>query len=722
MQHPTEARSLTLFTDRLGGLIHEATNQGDTVRVNKLRHLGYQFQLHSRQLSALHWAVITNQLAVVQSLCEQDPDALAVPDSLGRTPLYTAIEANHLELAQFLFEQNPSVIEVVDNEGWTVLHRATKQSNLPMILFLVQQYPDALLVRNALGQLPLHVAAEYARWDVVQVLHQQSPNAIEVRDAKGRTPLHCAVLDGRLDVMQYLYHQYPDAIRLTDHQGWTPLHLAADAMRDLPVLKFLVEVYPEGLNVKNEDGQLPLHVVVNADEYVQENVRYLCQSDPKALRVKDNAGLTPFLLAATAYQLPIMRIFYELDQAVMQDRDDSGTNPLCVFLKTVSSIPEVICVADLQWFFQCDEGLFHEVNQRGSTLLHFAVLVGNLELAQMVYRANPAALSSQNADRCTPMHAASGYLDVSNINLSVVTFLHQQEGGAELLFTKDHKSRLPVHYAAQRGALAVVKYFVQCEPSVINAVDIEGCAPLHLAAQAGHVEMVQFLSGCDRSVVTLENEAGKCAIDFAAEQDHKAVVAFLAVLEAALLEEQMSFPLAQRRSVAHAKKMVRWLRWAYDMDVLVFCREVSRFLRQYGADPGPGSHFLGFLTCVLRMLNPNKVPQCTQVCGHIAQDMLSLYHQNQDEDMLCRAAIFFSFFPNDEMKEFQHRIFSLLLDTPNAPLGELDPVAVLKKNRVFEVYDGARKDGFCFDLPTVFCRISGALPGAINSATAADAG
>ena len=197
-------------------------------------------------------------------------------------------------------------------------------------------------------------------------------------------------------------------------------------------------------------------------------------------------------------------------------------------------------------------------NFRGWTPLHYAALIGCLEVAKhlcnLLEDKNPIA-----NDGLTPLHVAALYGHLSIIeclvphldgdinpakdnaftvlhvaalqgHLNVVAFYTSKLDNPNpiLLSTDKFRGRTPLHYAAQRGHLEVVKHLCNCLKNK-NPSDDNGVTPLHSASDSGHIEIVKHL------VQFLDNKHPKSGrmwdyrtpLEFAWQEGHKEVTNFL---------------------------------------------------------------------------------------------------------------------------------------------------------------------------------------------------
>lgn len=121
----------------------------------------YPWAIHARnndQESALHLAVQTNKIAVVEWLLKQKVGVDAL-DNKGRTPLMYAAYQNNPKMMQLLIDYGAD-LAACDIAGNTVLHycAAIKGSN-PEVLCILDTVRWNVNTGNDVGETPLHYAA-----------------------------------------------------------------------------------------------------------------------------------------------------------------------------------------------------------------------------------------------------------------------------------------------------------------------------------------------------------------------------------------------------------------------------------------------------------------------------------------------------------------------------------------------------------------------------------
>lgn len=90
----------------------------------------------------------------------------------------------------------------------------------------------------------------------------------------------------------------------------------------------------------------------------------------------------------------------------------------------------------------------------------------------------------------------------------------------KLVFTMDETELLPVHWAADRGYLPILKCLVKSGAD-ISARDGEGQTPLHYAASCGHFHAVRYLIA--NGAPSMEDDNGVRPLDIAAPNVRSAV-------------------------------------------------------------------------------------------------------------------------------------------------------------------------------------------------------
>lgn len=164
-----------------------------------------------------------------------------------------------------------------------------------------------------------------------------------------------------------------------------------------------------------------------------------------------------------------------------------------------------------------------------STLLHNAAYTGKLAVVKLLAERNDIKINLLKCLRMTSLHAVcSG--EASNDSLKVILFFLLRKYIAfifqicEILIEKgadinieDFRGYTPLHIAASKGILSIVKFLVDRNDTNIDVRNIFGCTPLHLACEEhkGEVAVLLVEHGAN---IKIKNMYNKTPIDLCSSQ------------------------------------------------------------------------------------------------------------------------------------------------------------------------------------------------------------
>jgi hypothetical protein len=127
------------------GELHDSAYSGDFLNVKKLLGRGVETDLRDRlNHTALHWAII----------------------------------ANNLKIAELLLESGAE-INAVDGDGWTALHIAVSSNNISMVSMLLYRGAN-FDIKNKNGDTPLAIASKNNNQKIAQLLRQEEVNRQQI--------------------------------------------------------------------------------------------------------------------------------------------------------------------------------------------------------------------------------------------------------------------------------------------------------------------------------------------------------------------------------------------------------------------------------------------------------------------------------------------------------------------------------------------------------------
>jgi ankyrin repeat protein len=314
----------------------------------------------------------------------------------------------------------------------------------------------------------LHTAAAYGDLaDVQKALADGAEPGLAIGD--GWTPLHLAALDGHVAVVRALLGAgvAPDARTL---DARTPLSIATEFGHDQTAR--LIAGFGGVEPGAGEDARRMLQAAA-----MEGNLTYLQQLldqgvDPDA---KGADGVTALMAACAERRAAVARVLLEAGA----NPDAAGPDGWPPLIKAVEwGDAEVVrllleCGADPDY-----------PNRLGSTPLGRACLAGRLHTVQALIDAG-ADVSKRGGYGYRPLHLAARNGDVRIAKLLMLR-------GADPFAADNDYALLPLHQAAETGALDMVRLFLRMGQPV-DAPSEERCTALHRAALAGHAQVVELL-------------------------------------------------------------------------------------------------------------------------------------------------------------------------------------------------------------------------------------
>ena len=187
----------------MGNLVQVQVLLAAGIEVNTQNNIGY---------TALYWAAMGGQLALVQALLAAPHIQVNTQDNLGITALHMAADQGHLEVVQALLAAGAQV-NTPGNDGWTALHRAALKCHLEVVQALLADPDIEVNTPDNEGLTALHEAAMRGHLEVVRELLATHDIEVNTPDANGSTARNKAV-----------QREFPEIVAAID------AHIAAQAL------------------------------------------------------------------------------------------------------------------------------------------------------------------------------------------------------------------------------------------------------------------------------------------------------------------------------------------------------------------------------------------------------------------------------------------------------------------------------------------------------------
>ena len=293
--------------------------------------------------------------------------------------------------------------EVDAREGWrgqTALMWAAAENHAAVVAPLVAAGAE-VDARSDAGLMPLAFAVRAGHVRAVDALLDAGAD-VDLALPDGTSPLHLAVLNAHYDVARRLLERGADAT--ADAPGWTPLHQLVWTRR--PNRHYNnPAAFPVG---PVTDLELVRALVAHGADV---NARQTAEPRDGYRNMLNRSGATPFLLAAKAVDLELMRLLLDLGADPRLANED-GTTPLLVAagVGIWSSSESPGSAAEALEAVELLIGLGDSataVDNNGDAALHGAVMRGSKELVLYLLEKG-AALNPVNERDWTPLTIAQG--------------------------------------------------------------------------------------------------------------------------------------------------------------------------------------------------------------------------------------------------------------------------------------------------------------------------
>ena len=476
--------------------LHIAAEQGH-LKICRMLLTNYNFAFHERDddgLAVLHNAALSGDLELFQDLIENGSDVFSKTKN-GRSCFHIAAEEGYLKICRVLLENYNFDVHERDDDGLAVLHSAALGGDLELFQYLIQNGSD-VYSKTKNGRSCLHIAAEEGHLRICRVLLENYNFDVHERDDDGLAVLHNAALGGDLELFQYLIQNGSDVYSKTK-DGRSSLHLAAEKGH-LKICRVLLQNYNFDIHERDDSGWSALHH--GAWSFDLELFQYLIEKGSDIF-VKTRKNRSCLHLAALVGDLRICRVVLRNYNVDINARDDYGFTVL--HSAAGSGHSEL-----LQYLIENGSEVFSKT-ENGRNCLHVAAEKGHLKICRMLLQSYNFVNHERDDDGLTVLHSA-----VLSGELELLQYLI--ENGSDV-FSKTKDGRSCLHLAAEQGDLNICRMLLQNYNFVIQEADDDGLTVLHSAVLSGELELLQYLieNGSD---VFSKTKDGRSCLHLAAEQ------------------------------------------------------------------------------------------------------------------------------------------------------------------------------------------------------------
>ena len=380
--------------------LHRAAHEGDVTAVGRLLEAGAEVDAQTRHgVTPLALASARGHAAMVETLLDGGADPNRASPQ-GETPLMVAARTGVVDSVNALLRHGAGVD---GREGWrgqTALMWAAAEGHAAVVAPLVAAGAD-VDARSGGGFTPLAFAVRAGHSDAVEALMKAGAD-VDLALPDGTRPLHLAVINARYDVALQLLERGADATAA--EPGWTALHQLVWTRR--PNRHYNnPAAFPTGTVT---DLELARALVAHGADV---DARQTAEPRDGYRNMLNRSGATPFLLAAKAVDVEMMRLLLELGADPLLVNED-GTTALLVAAgvgiwsssESPGSAGEALEAVRLM--VELGDSAT-TVDDNGDAALHGAVMRGSPELVLYLLEQG-AALNPVNERGWTPLTIAQG--------------------------------------------------------------------------------------------------------------------------------------------------------------------------------------------------------------------------------------------------------------------------------------------------------------------------
>ena len=382
--------------------LHRAAHRGDADAVVRLLAAGGEADAATRLgVTPLALAAAGGHGAAARALLDAGADADR-PSPHGETPLMLAARSGDVGSVAALLRHGAGR-RIDAREGWrgqTALMWAAAEGHAPVATLLAGAGAD-IDARSDGGFTPLAFAVRAGNGEAVEALVAAGAD-VNLALPDGTSPLHLAIVNAHYDAALRLLAHGADPASAAP--GWTPLHQLVWTRR--PNRHYNnPAAFPTG---STTDLELARALVAAGADV---NARQTAEPRDGYRNMLNRAGATPFLLAAKAVDLEMMRLLLELGADPLLANED-GTTALLVAagvgIWSASESPG--SAAEALEAVKLLVGLgapVTTVDDNGDAALHGAVMRALPELVHYLLEQG-AALDPVNERGWTPLTIAQG--------------------------------------------------------------------------------------------------------------------------------------------------------------------------------------------------------------------------------------------------------------------------------------------------------------------------
>jgi len=209
---------------------------------------------------------------ITRILVNAYPEASALADRSGKTPLAIALQWESIVLIRYQLERRRRIL------GHLVHGRQTPPSSSNPNT----TYDSEVDLNHNIHTQRLIKQMEQRILGIVRIMVEAYPYAIQIKCSSfGCTPLHHAIMHKRnFETIRVLLETSPESTMIASNVGELPLHTAASMAAPFKLLKLILDAGPKAASKEDRGGRTPLHWIW---------IRYIIAASAKSTPTSANA-------------------------------------------------------------------------------------------------------------------------------------------------------------------------------------------------------------------------------------------------------------------------------------------------------------------------------------------------------------------------------------------------------------------------------------------------
>ncbi|GAB4837276.1 hypothetical protein Ancab_039562 [Ancistrocladus abbreviatus] len=304
------------------------------------------------------------------------------------------------------------------------------------------------------------------------------------------TELHVAAREGHDEIILQILRRNVELIANENSKGDLPLHEAARAGQ-LEVVMTLTQfmtryVKPElSIGMANKEGNTALHLAIqNGHEKV---AWYLIRSLPETSQSLNAEGISPLYMAIEArFQDLVQYILSKISFGNYLDRTSPKKSVVHAAIRAQDSVI-------LKEVLKRLSPLVNSFDDEGQTPLSYAAYIGYLDGVVFILDNYPESAFICDKDGSYPIHKAAGRDHVEIVKQFLLRI-------PETIDLPNGHDQNILHVAAMSGSTKVVSYLLKTQgiKKLVDTTDRDGKTALYLAAMNDHLDIVSCLKDADK--------------------------------------------------------------------------------------------------------------------------------------------------------------------------------------------------------------------------------